>query len=458
MRCRNLRAVAGAALALAALGARADAPPSWQEALASLQAAYAAAVSPGEQADFYRELFVPVFERIERSYATEVDFGALARTARAALQGLPPAAADPREAFSRAANAALRQLDPYSRYLDARGQADAREPQRGSFSGVGLQVEPGEGAVRVVAPLPGSPAARAGLRAGDLIVRVDDLPLLNVPLAEAIAKMRGAPGTSVSMTVRRSGADEFTVSLTRETIRSQAVVWSMEGEVLVLRLAVFSFTASTALQQAIAEATAAHAPAAVVLDLRGNPGGLLQEAIRTADLFLAQGEIATLRGRAASHRRTWQADADEVLPGLPMVVLLDRRSASASELVAASLQDNRRATVMGQRSFGKGTVQTTYALGEEVRGLLKLTSAVYHRPAGGVVQGTGVAPDVELLALAPAGEAPDASSAHAPPARIEQGRCSAAHPAPDPALACAVVYLQSGSIHRFIGRLADLPR
>jgi carboxyl-terminal processing protease len=236
------------------------------------------------------------------------------------------------------------------------------------------------------------------------------------------------------------------------------VVWSMEGEVLVLRLAVFSFTASTALQQAIAEATAAHAPAAVVLDLRGNPGGLLQEAIRTADLFLAQGEIATLRGRAASHRRTWQADADEVLPGLPMVVLLDRRSASASELVAASLQDNRRATVMGQRSFGKGTVQTTYALGEEVRGLLKLTSAVYHRPAGGVVQGTGVAPDVELLALAPAGEAPDASSAHAPPARIEQGRCSAAHPAPDPALACAVVYLQSGSIHRFIGRLADLPR
>jgi carboxyl-terminal processing protease len=457
MRCcsKALRAVAASALLFAA-GAAALAQPAAgaDDALASLQSAYAGAVAPGEQADVYRELIGAVVERVRRSYATEVDLAAFAAAARKALESQPRAGAQPAEVFTRAINAALAELDPYSRYLDARMQDHERDLSRGSFVGVGVQVEAADGAVRVVAPMPGTPAARAGLQAGDLIVRVDEQPLHGTPLADAIARMRGEPGTAVSLTIRRSGlADAFTVSLTRETIRRQAVLWSMEGKVLVLRVNAFGTAVSAALRQAVADAAAADTPQAVVLDLRGNPGGLLHEAIRVADTFLHAGEIVSLRGRTGQ-QRSWQADAAELLAGVPMVVLVDRRSASASELVAAALQDNGRATVMGQRSFGKGTVQTTYSLGEEIRGALKLTSAFYHRPSGASVQRVGVGPDIELLP-APAGEgAGGPAEVAAPQARVDQASCSAVVKSPDPALACALTYLQAGSVERFVARLA----
>jgi carboxyl-terminal processing protease len=224
----------------------------------------------------------------------------------------------------------------------------------------------------------------------------------------------------------------------------------MEDDVLVLQLATFPSAVSATLRQAIVEATAERAPVAVVLDLRGNPGGLLHEAVRVADAFLREGEIVSTRGRTAGSQRTWHADAEELLPGLPMAVLIDRRSASASELVAAALQDHGRAAVLGQRSFGKGTVQTTFTLGEEAKGALKLTSSYYHRPAGPTVQKTGVAPDVELVA-APA----QAADAAAPSqARVDPGRCAAIHKAADPVLACAVAYLRSGNVEGFLARLA----
>ena len=427
----------------------------------SLQSAYARAVLPGAQADGYRELFATVFQRVQRSYATEVDLGALAAEAMKILEPLQPGTAEPREAFSRAINAALGTLDPYSRYLDPQAAGNARASSA-SFGGVGLEVEAGQGAVRVIASIPGSPAAHAGLRAGDLIVRIDDQPLQDVPLPDAIARMRGAPGTPVAITVRRTGmADAFTVSLTRATIRRQALRWHMEGEVLVLRLSSFSPAVTAALRQAVADATAAQAPRAVVLDLRGNPGGLLHEAVKTADAFLAQGEIVSLRGRTPGNQRAWQADADEVLAGLSMVVMLDRRSASASELVAAALQDNGRATIMGQRSYGKGSVQTTYSLNEESNGALKLTSAFYHSPSGRSVHQAGVAPDIELLAPRPAkeenSEAGEPVAPRPPLARVEQGHCAAVYKATDPALACAVAYLQAGSVDAFTAALAHRP-
>lgn len=451
-----LRAVAASALLFAASAALAQSPVAADDALASLQSAYAGAVAPGTQADLYRELIATVVERVKRSYATEVDLGAFTAAARKALDAPARAGAEPAEAFTRAINAALHELDPYSRYIDARTQDHERDLMRGSFVGVGVQVEGAGEAVRVVAPMPGTPAARAGLQAGDLIVRVDEQPLRGVPLADAIARMRGEPGTAVSVTIRRNGvADEFTVSLTRETIRRQAVLWSMEGKVLVLRVNAFGTGVSAALRQAIADAGAADTPQALVVDLRGNPGGLLHEAIRVADTFLGAGEIVSLRGRTPGNQRSWQADPAELLAGVPMVVLVDRRSASASELVAAALQDNSRAKVMGHRSYGKGTVQTTYSLGEEVRGALKLTSAFYHRPSGASVQRTGVGPDIELLP-APAWEGAGGSEAAGPvpQARVEQAACGAVVKAPDPGLACALAYLQAGSVEHFVARLA----
>lgn len=444
------RAGAAAGLLLATGAAFANAP---SPALASLQSAYAAAAEPGPQADLYRDLFATVLERVQRSYATEADVDALAAAATQVVQARAPGSAPPRELFVEAINTALRGLDPYTRYLDPHAHGEARDAARGSFGGVGIEVAPAEGVVRVVASLPGTPAARAGLQSGDLIVRIDDQPLQGMPLDFAISRMRGEPGTAVAVTVRRSGMPEdFTLSLTRDTIRRQAVRWAMEGEVLVLHLSTFTGPVSGALQQAIVEATAAHAPRAVVLDLRGNPGGLLREAVRTADLFLNQGDIVTVRSRAPGQQRTWKADATEVLAGLPMAVLIDRRSASASELVAAALQDNARATVLGQRSFGKGTVQTTFALGDEAMGALKMTSSYYHRPAGPTVQKTGVAPDIELAAPAPQ-EAGHAEAAAAAAARVDPAGCTAVYKAADPMLACAVGYLQAGDLAGFMARL-----
>lgn len=445
---RRLTVAAG--LLLAAAPTLAD--PIGDQALASLQAAYAAAVTPGDPADRYRELLATVLQRVERSYALDVDGTALVSAAQQALAPLPPAAAEPAETFRKTVHAALRTLDPYSRYLDPQAYRNERSQSSGSFGGLGLEVESGEGAVRVVAPTPGSPAARAGLQPGDLIVRLDDQPLAGVPLQEAIARMRGEPGTTLSLTIRRPAPEqEFTVSLTRDTIRRELLKWSLEGEVLVLRLGTFMGPASAAVEQAVAQASATQAVRGVVLDLRGNGGGLVREAVKVADGFLAGGEIASMRGRSASAQRSWQADAAELLPGVPMVVLVDRRSASASELVAAALQENERALVMGQRSFGKGTVQSTISLGGEL-GALKLTTAHYYAPSGRVVQKVGVAPDIELAAGAatPAGEAPPRPVQ----ARIDPAQCAAVFKAADPGLACAVGYLGAASVDQFVAATA----
>jgi carboxyl-terminal processing protease len=460
-----LRALAAACLLFAGTAALAASPPAAgdDDAISSLQAAYARSVAPGEQADLHRELLATVLRRVKRSHATDVDVAALAAAAMKSIEPLPPGTGDPAAVFKKSVNDALRTLDPHSRYLDPRSHGNQRGESSGSFGGLGLEVQSVEGAVRVVAPTPGSPAARAGLAPGDLIVRVDDQPLAGLPLADAIARMRGEPGTPVSITVQRAGTPhEFTVSLTRDTIKRQLLRWNMEGDVLVLRLSGFSGAASASVAQAIADATAERQPRAVVLDMRGNPGGLLREAVRVADAFLAKGDIVSLRSRASTWQRAWQADADELLPGLPMVVLIDRRSASASELVADALQHNGRAAVMGERSVGKGSVQATYPLGED-KGALKLTTAIYHGPSGHTVNRVGVSPDIELLG-SPAGDSARAGSGRgeaavdaAPPrmakASVDARRCAPLK-AGDPALSCAVAYLQAGGIDPFVAGLA----
>ena len=433
------------------------------EALAALQGAYARSVAPGEQSRLYQELFATVLQRVKRSHAAPVDLAGLAATAMKVVEPLPPGAGEPAEVFRKAIQEVLRTLDPHTRYLDARTHANERNESGGSFGGLGLEVESSAGAVRVVAPMPDSPAARAGLVPGDLIVRVDELPLQGVPLSEAISRMRGEPGTPVTITVQRisaqpGAAQEFTVALTRDTIRRQVLRSSMEGDVLVLRLGAFSGPVSASLAQAIADAARERKPQAVVLDMRGNPGGLLNEAVKVADTFLGKGDIVSLRGGASSRQRAWQADAAELLEGVPMVVMIDGRSASASELVADALQHHGRAVVMGQRSFGKGSVQTTFPLGDD-RGALKLTTALYHGPSGNTVHRVGVAPDIELSgpaagnSLVPAGTAP----ARAAQARVDPVRCAApAARERDPGLSCALAYLRAGSVEAFVASLADI--
>ena len=464
-------ALAAALLFFAGGASFAATPQVTDELLAPLTSAYMRAVKPGEQADLHRDLFSAVLQRVHRSYAREVDVQALVAVALKAIEPLEPQSGEPAEVFGKTINAALASLDPHSRYIDPRTHSLQRSAILGMFGGLGLEVDMAEGLVRVVAPIPGTPAARAGLRSGDLIVRFDGEPVQGMTLSDAVAKMRGEPGTAIALLIRRAGiADEFSVSLVRETIHSQVLRSSMEGDVLVLRLSTFTGQVSTALEKAIADATAVRQPRGVVLDLRGNGGGLLRQALLTADAFLGEGEIVSLRGRTAS-RRTWQADAAEVLAGVPMVVLIDARSASASELVAAALQENGRAIVMGQRSLGKGSVQSNVSLGAD-KGALRLTTALYYGPSGRTVQRTGVGPDIELLAVAtPASTAaarrreadrphalPGADEPLPPKARVEQSRCAAvrpkaAQPKVDPGLACALAFLNAGAIDTFLTAL-----
>ncbi len=451
-----LRAATASALLWAAVGSGwASAPqPLSDELLGALQGAYTRAVTPGEQADLHRDLLATVLQRVQRSHATEADFAALAAAAIKVLDALPAGSGEPAETFRTAMNTALRSFDNYARYLDARAYRNDQASSGGSFVGLGIEVETSDAGVRITAPMPGGPAARAGLRAGDLIVQVDDKPLRGVALADAIARMRGDVGTQVSLVVRREGSDDFTLALTRDTIRRQLLRWRMEGDTLVIALSSFSGPVATALHDAVAEASATRTPQAVVLDLRGNPGGLIREAVRVADAFLSRGDIASMRGRTPGNERTWQADSAELLAGLPMVVLLDKSSASASELVAAALQENGRATVMGQRSFGKGSVQTTYALGEG-RGAVKLTSALYYGPLGRTVNKAGVVPDVELVLPQPDARAATITTT-GPVIRVTQGHCAAATPVADAALSCALTFLQAGSADAFAAAFADV--
>ena len=448
---------------LAACGASFAAAPVVTDALlAPLESAYLRAVKPGEEAALHRELFGTVLERVHRSHAREVDLSRLTTAALKTLEPLAPESGEPAEVFAKAINAALATLDPHSRYLDPHAARNHRSTVTGSFGGLGLQVEMVDGLVRVIAPMPGTPAARAGLQSGDFIIGFDEQPAQGWTLAEAVSVMRGEPGTSIALMIRRSGHEEvLTVSLVREVIRREAVRWSMEGDVLVLRLASFTGGMTAAMEKAIADATTEGTPSALVLDLRGNGGGLFRQAVMTADAFLGEGEIVSLQGRTDSRRRTWNANASERLEGVPMVVLIDGRTASAAELVAAALQENDRATVMGRRSFGKGSVQSIVSLGEG-KGALRLTTALYRGPSGRSVQRTGVGPDIELLpapAAAPGNRRREADRAHAlpgseepppPKARIDESRCAPGRKAPDPALACALALIDSGGIEAFL--------
>ena len=325
------------------------------------------------------DAFMDVFERVRASYVDKVDDAKL-------IDG--------------AINGMLASLDPHSSYLDAKEFANMKQVTDGEYGGLGLTVSTEEGAVKVVAPTDDTPAARAGMKSGDYITKIDNELLYGSTLSEAVDKMRGSPGTSVKLTVIREGAPkplEFT--LKREIIKIKPVKWEVKGDVGIIRIASFSKQTGPATKAAIAgiEKQLGGKLAGFVVDLRSNPGGLLDQSIEVSDAFLDHGEIVSQRGRTKNDIERYYAKGRDLTGGKPVVVLIDEGSASAAEIVAGALQDQRRAVVVGQRSFGKGSVQTLLPLTEDTA--LRLTTARYYTPSGRSVQENGIGPDIVVPQL-----------------------------------------------------------
>jgi carboxyl-terminal processing protease len=290
----------------------------------------------------------------------------------------------------------LGNLDPHSSYMDAKEYSEMRVQNRGEFGGLGLQVTMENGVVKVITPIDDTPAAHAGLKPGDLILGIDDTPVTDMTLSDAVDRLRGTVGTTVKLTVRRQGVDPFEVTLTRAEIHVEPVKYHMEGsDIGYVRITNFSERTAHALKTALdaLKQQAGDKLAGVVLDLRNNPGGLLDQAIEVSNAFLDSGEIVSVRGRVASEDHRFTANPQHaLLKGVPMVVLINGGSASASEIVAGALQDQHRAVLLGTRSFGKGSVQTLLPL--EGGAAIRLTTARYFTPSGRSIQAKGIEPDV----------------------------------------------------------------
>lgn len=328
------------------------------------------------RAEVYGKLgiFSEVLAFIQSDYVTEVDKA---------------------EVIDAGINGMLVSLDPHSGYLNAEDYRDIQVDTSGEYGGLGVEIIPEDGFIKVVAPIDDTPASRAGLKSGDLLTAINGTPII---ARDAVKTMRGPVGTDITITVLREGTDRFDVTLTREVIRPKSVKYEMkDGNIGYIRLSGFNDRTSLLLEEAVTEITteAGGKPNGIVLDLRDNPGGLLDQAVSVSDMFLSGGEVVSTFGRHSANDRRYNARPGEVFKGVPIVVLINRGSASAAEIVAGALQDRARAKVMGVTSFGKGSVQTVMPLGPD-RGALRLTTARYYTPAGRSIQGTGIEPDIEV--------------------------------------------------------------
>ncbi len=339
------------------------------------QAALAAAQP---QAKTYRMLglFGDVLKTIESQYVSEVDQTKLIQSA---IDGM------------------LTSLDPHSGYLDPESFDDMRDQTRGEYGGLGIEVTSEDGVVRVISPMDGTPASRAGIKAGDYITAVNGESVLGLTVTEAVKQMRGKPGETVALTIAREKTDPFDVKLIREVIKPKSATARLEGDYGILRIGSFNEKTTDEAEAAFADLKAKNPNLkGLVLDLRNNPGGLLDQAVGVSDLFLEGGEIVSQRGRDPRDVERYNARAGDMTGGLPIVVLVNSGSASASEIVAGALQDRKRAELVGTTSFGKGSVQTVIPLRGGVDGALKLTTAKYFTPSGRSIQKTGIEPDLEV--------------------------------------------------------------
>jgi carboxyl-terminal processing protease len=293
----------------------------------------------------------------------------------------------------------LAALDPHSSYMDAKEYKEMMVQTRGEFGGLGMQVSMENGIVKVVSPIDDTPAAKAGMKPNDLILAIDDAPVTDMTLEEAVDKLRGPIGTNVKLTVRRAQADPFFLTLTRADIRVDPVKSQLQGNnVAYIRITNFSERTSVGVEAAYKDLQqkSGNKLVGVVLDLRNNPGGLLDEAVSVSNDFLDKGDIVSIKGRQTHDNRRFDAQANhDITHGLPMVVLINGGSASASEIVAGAMQDNHRAVILGTQSFGKGSVQTVLPV-KESGGAIRLTTALYYTPSGRSIQGTGITPDVNV--------------------------------------------------------------
>ena len=322
------------------------------------------------------DLFGDIFERIRSQYVEEVSTEDLVT---AAINGM------------------LTSLDPHSGYLSAKDFEDMRVQTKGEFGGLGIEVTQEEGFIKVISPMDGTPAFKAGILAGDFITHVNGESVLGLMLDDAVEMMRGPIGSEIIITIVREGAPEpFDVSIIRDTIKLTAVRGRVVGKTVVLRITTFNEQTTSGmieeLNKGIKELGGLENVSGLVLDLRNNPGGLLDEAISVSDAFLDKGEIVSTRGREASSGERYNAQAGDLVSGKPIVMLINGGSASASEIVAGALQDHRRAIVVGTKSFGKGSVQTLIPLRGEAA--MRLTTSRYYTPSGRSIQALGISPDI----------------------------------------------------------------
>ncbi len=341
-------------------------------------------VQAADEHDTYKQLdtLMDVFKRVRTDYVDKTNDKAL-------IEG--------------AINGMLASLDPHSNYLDLRDYQSLMTQTTGEYGGLGLTVSTEEGAVKVIAPTDDTPAARAGIKAGDFITHLDGELLYGVTLNDAVDKMRGAPGTTIKITVVREGAPKpLDFTLKREIIQIKPVKWEVRGSVGVIRISAFNEKTGDATRAAVTgiEKQLGSKLSGFIVDLRSNPGGLLRQAIEVSDTFLDHGEIVSQRGRTKADIQRFYATAGDLSGGRPVVVLVDEGSASASEIVAGALQDHRRALILGARTFGKGSVQTVIPMGEGTG--LRLTTARYFTPAGRSVQEGGIEPDIAVPQLSDA--------------------------------------------------------
>jgi len=336
-------------------------------------------------ADTYRQLslFGDVFERVRSDYVEKPDDSKLVESA---------------------INGMLAGLDPHSSYMDAKSFRDMQVQTRGEFGGLGIEVTMEDGLIKVVAPIDETPAAKAGIMANDIITHLDDESVQGLTLNQAVEKMRGPVNTKIRLKVMRKGSDKpIEISITRDIIRVRSVRSNLNGDdIAYIRITQFNEQTTEGVRRAINDLSnqAGDKLKGFVIDLRNNPGGLLDQAISVSDAFLEKGEIVSTRGRNAEETQRFNARAGDLTKGKPLIVLINGGSASASEIVAGALQDHKRATVIGTRSFGKGSVQTIIPLGSG-NGALRLTTARYFTPSGRSIQAKGITPDIEVLQEVP---------------------------------------------------------
>ncbi|MFZ3238262.1 MAG: S41 family peptidase [Stellaceae bacterium] len=339
-----------------------------------------AGVAATNSAETYKELnlFGEVFEDVRADYAGKVDDDSLMESA---------------------INGMLTSLDPHSNYLNTKNFDDMKVQTRGEFGGLGIEVSMENGLVKVVSPIDDTPAAHAGLKPGDMITQLDGQPIQGMTLPQAVDKMRGPVNSEIRLTIQRKGRDPFDVKLTRATIHIQSVRSHLVGDDIgYIRITSFNEQTDVGLNNAMKniKQLAGDKLRGIVLDLRNNPGGLLDQAVAVSDAFIDKGEIVSTRGRRADDAQRYDARSGDVAAGLPIAVLINGGSASASEIVAGALQDHHRAILLGTRSFGKGSVQTIIPL--PGHGAMRLTTARYYTPSGRSIQAKGIEPDIVVEA------------------------------------------------------------